>query len=162
MRRVAVYPGSFNPFHQGHADIIKKALNVFDTVIIAVGINPDKTASITDEINVTERVYKDVWKFLPAEKYHVRVEVFSGLLKDFIVQRNESQEFIESKDFDKRDEIMAVLKGVRNAQDLEYERAQQYWNEDLGITVPTFLIISDRKFVHVSSSAIRALRHFKK
>ena len=163
IERVAVYPGSFNPFHQGHADIVKKAFSLFDFVVIAVGVNPDKKLSLTDEIKATEHVYEKVRKFLPYERYpNVRVEVFAGLLVDFIKERNEAAERAAEVDGSPKTEVVAVMKGLRNGQDLEYERAQQMWNEDLGITVPTVYFISDRRFIHVSSSAIRALKHFKK
>ncbi len=64
-------------------------------------------------------------------------------------------------DFVKDVGASAVIRGIRNGQDLEYERTQQYWNEDLGIRVPTVCFITDRKLVHISSSAIRAVEKVK-
>lgn len=135
--RIAVYPGSFNPWHEGHYDVLKKALKVFDRVIIAVGENPDKPltqaaaiANISNEFECDRRI---------------AVVPFSGLLVDFVTQVGAT----------------AVVRGIRNGVDLEYERTQQYWNEDLGIKIPTVCFITDRKLTHISSSAIRAIEKVK-
>jgi pantetheine-phosphate adenylyltransferase len=135
--KTAIFPGSFNPWHDGHSDILKKALLVFDRVIIAVGTNPDK--AVTTNI-VIEAIAKEF------ESYNrVHVTSFTGFLADFV----------------KESKADAVIRGLRNSQDLEAEKVQQYWNEDLGLTVPTMYFISDRKHVHISSSAIRAVGKIK-
>lgn len=140
--KVAIYPGSFNPWHEGHSDIVSKALQVFDLVVIAQGINPDKKLSETNIPSV--HTYGQFGN-------KVTVAKFNGLLTDFISHYNST-----------KDPIVAVIRGLRNGQDLEYEKTQQYWNEDLGIIVPTVCFITDRKLVHISSSAIRAVNKFKK
>ncbi len=132
--KVAVYPGSFNPWHEGHQDILNKALKVFDKVIVARGINPEKD------------------KHGPLENYShneriVHVE-FNSLLTDFINNYPEP--------------ITAVIRGLRNGQDFEFEKTQQYWNEDLGLLVPTVYFITDRKLTHMSSTAVRIIDSFKK
>jgi len=134
--KVAVYPGSFNPWHDGHKNVLEQALKAFDKVVICQGFNPDKIyrAELIRETNEFGDYKGKVW-----------VRHYSDLLKDFI------------------DEIKpdAIIKGIRNAQDLEYETTQQYWNEDLGITIPTFYVITDRNLRHISSSAIRQVEKFK-
>lgn len=134
--RVAVLPGSFNPLHKGHKEIIAKALSVFDKVIIAQGTNPDKT-SVQANISPDQ-----------ISEFGDKVEyiIFTGLLADFVKQIKAD----------------AVIRGLRNAQDLESETIQQYWNEDLGLTVPFFYVICDRTTRHISSSAIRAVNKFNK
>lgn len=141
--RIAIYPGSFNPWHEGHSDVLQKALQTFDKVIVARGFNPEK-----------DTVKKDV-AFMPVFERipHPAISVpgnwefveFSGLLRDFAKEVG----------------ACAVIKGLRNAKDFQYELEQQYWNEDLGLTIPTMYVISDRKLVHLSSTAIRMLQRMK-
>ena len=73
---------------------------------------------------------------------------FTGLLSAFITDHPEL-------------DISAVIRGLRDANDFEFEKKQQYWNEDLGILIPTLYIICDRKLSHISSSAIRQIEKFK-
>jgi pantetheine-phosphate adenylyltransferase len=141
--KVAIYPGSFNPWHAGHEDVLRKALCVFDFVVIAQGVNPEKSSTNN---SIPERIF-ETYK---GKVYDVR---FQGLLSDYI-----------SKGYDplsQKHPIIAVVRGLRNSQDLEYEKTQQYWNEDLGITVPTVCFITDRNCSHISSSALRAVEKVK-
>lgn len=130
--KIAVFPGSFNPFHSGHKEVIEKALKIFDRVIVARGVNPQKAgAPLGWEVK------------LPKGATYME---FTGLLANFV--RNVRAD--------------AVIRGLRNAQDLEQETIQQYWCEDLGMEAPIFYIICGRDKRHVSSSAIRAVKKFKK
>jgi pantetheine-phosphate adenylyltransferase len=133
--KIAVYPGSFNPFHDGHVDILRKALKLFDKVIVACGINPAKDyyCGPLDELNTYFA------KEIKCGK--VEVQKFNGLLVDYV---NEC-------------EADAIVRGLRNGNDLLYEQSQQYWNEDLGLTIPIVYFVCDRKLSHISSSAIRAI-----
>ena len=133
--KVAIYPGSFNPWHIGHSDILRQARYMFDLVIVAQGINPNKSIPDINDLK------KDVPQ-IPG----VKIEQYTGLLKDFIKKKDAS----------------VIIKGLRNTQDFEYEKIQQYWNEDLGIEIPTIYLIADRKLVHISSSAIKAVESFRK
>jgi pantetheine-phosphate adenylyltransferase len=136
--KVAVYSGTFSPWHEGHEDILTKALQVFDKVIICVGYNPDKV-SVIDSINkIPEQLHSNP---------RIEVHSYNGLMVDFI------DNLIEQNV-----EVTAMVRGIRNAQDLEYERATQYHNEDLSCRVPTVYFICDRELVHISSSAIRTLQ----
>lgn len=148
---IAIYPGSFNPWHQGHDDILKKALQCFDQVIIAVGINPDKTATDIKEriLDVKDAMTNYSDDDVPIE--NVLVRQMDGLLVDFV---SEIQ-----KEF-RKEEVKAIVRGLRNGDDLQYEMNQQYWNEDFGLEVPITYFICDRKFAHISSSMLRALNKF--
>lgn len=134
--KIAVYPGSFNPWHSGHTDVLFKALKIFDEVIVAKGWNPDKPETAKDieaPFNLSSSA---------------TIKYYDGLLRDFIESLPEKP--------------CAIIKGIRNYQDLEYEKTQQYWNEDLGIDIPVVYFITDRNLSHISSSAIRALEKVKK
>ena len=145
--KTAIYPGSFDPWHEGHTDILDKALKVYNHIIIAVGYNPEK-----DKENIAGRVRLiecTVDNYIDAlhetEEPVVEIMYFSGLLKDFAVKMKAD----------------AVIRGLRNGHDLQYEMNQQYWNEDLGLKIPTIYFITDRKLGHISSSAIRAVNKLK-
>lgn len=154
--KIAIYPGSFNPFHKGHAEVVWKATEVFDYIYIAIGINPDKK----DQGNAAQ--IKDGLMLAYGQNYHrenksnggllngidLQINTYTGLLKDHI------QTYIERPD--------AIIKGLRDPQDFLYEQKMLYHNEDLGITIPTYYVIADRNLVHISSSAIRSLEKFKK
>lgn len=146
--KVAIYPGSFNPWHEGHTDILRKALKVFDKVIIARGINPLKTS---DPVGLQQLEAK-LDEVMGGHTGQVQVIVYPGLLVEEIAHRN--KHYVNP--------IIAVVRGLRNTQDLCGEQIQQYYNEDLGLKIPTVFFIADKKLVHISSSAIRAIEAFKK
>lgn len=133
----AIYPGSFNPWHAGHEDVLKKALKVFDQVIIAVGINPDKSQDNLKALaSIPEYLHDD---------RRIAIVPFDDMLPDLV----------------KRMDGLAVVRGLRDGRDLDAERTQQYWYEDLGLEVPVVYFVTDRKLVHISSSAIRAVARAK-
>ena len=130
--RVAIYPGSFKPVHNGHLDIIQKALKIFDKVIVARGSNPRK---------------KNYSSKLTLNYENVEVIEYSGLLADYI--KNNTN-------------ICAIVKGIRNTTDFEYEKIQQYYNEDLGIDKPIIYFIADRNYQHISSSGEKSIMENRK
>ena len=134
--KVGFYPGSFNPWHEGHEDVLNKALKVFDRVIIAVGHNPEKERSS--------------WSTLRDFGERVRVTTYDGLMVDKIVWLTVPG-WIPT----------AVIRGLRNGNDLQYEMNQQYWNEDLGLEIPVVYFITDRTKAHISSSAIRSIQEIQ-
>lgn len=138
---IGIYAGSFNPWHRGHEDILNKALQVFDIVVVAVGHNPDKQYS---DISPGEAVREQL-NFKYGDNSRVVLVEFSGFLKDIIKNYNAT----------------ALIRGLRDGNDLAYERNQQYWNEDLGVGIPTTLFICDREYGHISSSAIRNIKKLK-
>lgn len=151
--KTAIYPGSFNPWHQGHHDILKKALQVFDKVIVCYMLNPEKfPKDLHIGLQLRENdlflkglrdaVYKN---FLASELIKIEVSSYGGLLVDAVRQFG----------------CDAVVRGLRNGSDLQYEQNQMYWNEDLGLEVPVTFFLADRTLAHISSSAIRSLRPFK-
>jgi pantetheine-phosphate adenylyltransferase len=137
---IAIYPGSFNPWHEGHADILNKAFKIFDTIHIVCAKNPDKS-----EIGQNPPLLKLYQDFHGELKFgSLIIKTWPGLIIDYV----------------KEVQAEAIIRGLRNGSDLQYEQNLQYWNEDLGLAIPVVYFICDRKLAHVSSSAIRSLRPF--
>jgi pantetheine-phosphate adenylyltransferase len=127
---IAVYPGSFNPWHKGHQNILEKAERIFDKVIIARGINRDKSV-------ITEP--------LPRSLENRQIEKYPGLLTEFI---------------DNLGYPVTVIRGLRNTTDLQFELTQYRFLQDLNPSIKVVSIFCDMEFEHISSSAIRMLNHY--
>lgn len=138
--RTAIFTGSFNPFTIGHADIVERALKIFDCVVIGIGHNPQKTepADVLARIVQIAAVYKD--------EPRVEVEAYSDMAADLAARHN----------------AVAVVKGVRSVQDYEYERSQAEYNRLLGDGLETVLFFARPQLAAISSSAVRTLQHFGK
>ena len=134
--KIGVYAGSFNPFHVGHADILHQALEVFDEVIIAIGQNPLKN-------NEEKEPFPKGNKILG----NAKVVVFNGLLSDYM----------NRLDFDSECEVF-LIRGLRNGEDLQYEQNQLQFIKEMYPSLRTVFFICDKKFEHISSSALRALK----
>ena len=133
---IGVYPGSFNPFHNGHYDILKKSESVFDKVIVARGMNPEKNTFPED-------------KNISPVLYYRQTESFEGLLTDYL----------SSKEQDAR---ITLIRGLRNGDDLAYEMNQISFMKDLKSNLKVVFFHCDREFEHISSSAIRNLEKISK
>jgi pantetheine-phosphate adenylyltransferase len=132
--RTAVYPGSFDPVHYGHIEVIRRAAQLFDRVIVAVAENVDKTPgafSLTDRVAMLEDVVRD----MPS----VEVASFHGLTVKFAQARGAS----------------CLIKGLRAVGDFDYELKQSAMNRRLAPSLDTLLFIADPEFAFVSSSLIR-------
>jgi pantetheine-phosphate adenylyltransferase len=144
MKKIGIYPGSFNPFHEGHKDIVDKALQVFDEVQVVIMENPDKVVGHIGNVLATRLalVIKRVGH-IPRVSVHANAGTLIDLITDSRAEKRADY---------------SIIRGLRNGNDLQYEMNNQYWNEDLGIDVPFVYFITDRKLAHVSSSAIRSVR----
>jgi pantetheine-phosphate adenylyltransferase len=135
--KLGLYPGSFNPWHSGHHDILMKALQVFDYVWVYQMVNPEKGndfISAQDSIPDLPRV------------------CFSSTSTTLVNAINQTFHIEGEEVF-----ASGIIRGLRNGNDLQYEMNQQYWNEDVGIKIPFVYFITDRSLAHVSSSAIRMI-----
>jgi len=145
---IAIYPGSFWKFHEGHLDVLNKALKIFDKVIIAIGMNQAKSPpsmTLKKDNPLLEWVLT-----LPEYKDRIEVRDFYCLLVDYL------------ESFEKNNiKISAVIRGLRNGSDLQYEMNMQYINEDLGLQIPVIYFITDRKLCHISSSILREIHKFR-
>lgn len=136
--RVAVFPGTFDPFTVGHKDIVCRALQcVADEVIVAVGVNADKKCgqTVEERIRAIETLYED--------DPRVRVEAYEGLTVDFAQRVNAA----------------FLLRGVRSVKDFEYERDIAEVNRRL-TGIETVLLYCDPALACISSSMVRELRSY--
>lgn len=137
--RIAIFPGSFDPFTVGHADIVRRALPLFDTIVIGVGVNAQKHALFTPEERVA--VIQKVFRSEPK----VKVRTYSTLTVDFA--REENATF--------------MLRGVRSTTDFEYEKAFAEANRQLS-GIETVLMLTRPEYEHISSSLVRDLHSYGK
>lgn len=131
--RIAVFPGSFNPFTAGHADIVERGLALFDRIIIAVGVNAAKGESDAD--NAVEAI-RCVYSGEP----RVSVEAYSGLTVHFARERG----------------ARFLLRGVRSVKDFEYERDMAQINSQLS-GIESVVLFSRPELAALSSSVVREL-----
>lgn len=133
-KKLAIFPGSFDPITLGHLDIIKRGVEIFDELIVAVGHNPDKKPLL--ELN--ERL--DIIRQTVADIPNVSVESFEGLTVDFARKVNAS----------------AILRGIRNSNDLQFEFQTALTNRVVS-GVETLFIMTSPQYAFTSSSLIRQI-----
>lgn len=138
MNRTALFPGSFDPFTAGHLNILARALTMFDSVVVAIGINQDKVGFFTNPQK------KDIISQAIAGMDRVSVIEYDGLTVDVCRELG----------------IHHVVRGVRNMLDFENERAIADANRRLAPDIETIIIPTAQEFAHISSSAVRdIIRH---
>ena len=129
----AVFPGSFDPITLGHENIIRRALPMFDEIIVAIGVNGSKKTKFTLDQRV--QMLKNVFANAPS----VRIETFEGLTVNFC------------------EEVKAdwLLRGVRNGGDFEYERTIAQMTKKLKPALETIILFTDPEFAPISSTLVR-------
>ncbi len=136
-QRIAIFPGSFDPFTVGHQSIVERGLRLFDKIIVAVGVNDQKRSEKTDDERIAE--IKNVYATEP----RVEVIAYSGLTVD--IARDCSAEFI--------------LRGVRTVADYEYERSLADINRKIS-GMETVILYALPELAVVSSSVVRELTRY--
>jgi len=136
--RIAIYPGSFDPLTNGHIDIIERALNLFDTVIIAVLHNPSKKALFT----MDERV--EMIKASFKGRSEVEVDSFGGLLVDYAKMRHAA----------------AIIRGIRAISDFESEFQMALMNRKLDKSIQSVFLMTGFRWIFTSSSIIKEAVQF--
>jgi pantetheine-phosphate adenylyltransferase len=138
MRKIAIYPGTFDPVTNGHIDILQRALTLFDKVIVAIAINPIKEPLFTLEERVT--ILRKIVGDIP----NAEVDAFEGLLVDYARKRN----------------ACAIVRGLRAVSDFEYEFQMALMNRRLNGNIQTFFLMTDLRWIFTSSSIIKEAAQF--
>lgn len=135
-KKVVVFPGSFDPFTNGHYDIAKRALKTFDELIISVVDNPSKKSlfSLDERCHIIEKVFED-------SNQKVRVMTFSGLLVNHL------------KDVGTK----VILRGLRAISDFDYEAQMALVNMHLGGDVETLFMMAREENSYISSTLIKQI-----
>jgi len=131
--KVAIYPGSFDPFTRGHNNIIERGVKVFDKVIIAVAHNTTKKTLFT----LQERV--DMLSELFGGREEIEVDYFEGLLVDYVQKKGTN----------------IILRGMRTVSDFEYELRIALANKTLNQELETVFLVTDSEYAHISSSILK-------
>lgn len=136
--RIAIYPGSFDPITKGHQDIIERSSKIFDEVIVAVLVNPDKKGLF----NIDERV--ELISKATKQFDNVRSDSFHGLLVNYMQEKN----------------AQVIIKGLRAVSDFEYEFQMALMNKKLDPTIETVFMMTSAKYSYLSSSSIKQVAMF--
>lgn len=134
-KRIAVFPGSFDPITKGHENIVQRAAHLFDEVVVAIGQNSTKKYMF--DLAKRESFINDVF----ADKDNVRCATYSGLTVDFCHS-------IGAK---------FMLRGVRNTTDFEYERMIAQMSRELDDSLETVLLFTDPSFAAIHSTVVREI-----
>ncbi len=138
MQRIAIYPGSFDPVTNGHLDILKRGLSLFDNIIVAILHNPGKASLFSVEERV-EMLEKSLNGYA-----NVEIDTFDGLLVDYAQTRKAS----------------AILRGMRAVSDFEYEFQMALMNRKLNRDVQTVFLMTGLRWIFTSSSIIKEAARF--
>ena len=134
----AVYPGSFDPFTNGHLDITKRSALIFDELIVAVLVNESKKSMFSMEERVV--MAQEAASHIP----NVRIRSFDGLLVDFM----------------RREQSRVILRGIRALTDFEYEFQLAQMNKQLAPEIETFFMVTDAKYSYLSSRGVKDVFHW--
>jgi pantetheine-phosphate adenylyltransferase len=136
--RVAVYPGTFDPIHHGHLDLISRGSAMFDRLIVGVGINPEKAPffSLSERVELTRKV---ITRF-----GNVTAEPFEGLAVSFVRKAG----------------ARVMLRGLRTTTDMENEFTMSLMNANLDPEIETVFLMAKESYSHLSSSLLRQIASF--
>ena len=137
-RKIAIVPGSFDPITYGHIDIIKRSAQLFDEVIVAILVNPDKKYLFTLEER-EEMINESIKDF-----NNVKVDSFSGLLVNYAKKVNST----------------VIVRGLRAVSDFEYEMQLTFMNKALDDNIETFYMMANKQYSFISSSIVKGVSGF--
>jgi pantetheine-phosphate adenylyltransferase len=139
-KRVALFPGSFDPFTKGHEDIVLRGLELFDEIIIAIGYNTEKSVRYFEIELMMDHISK-TFKNYP----NIKVAQFAELTAEFA----------------KKNGAAYLLRGLRNTTDFEYENSIAQINRELYKELESVFLITSPEFAWISSSIIREVHRYK-
>jgi pantetheine-phosphate adenylyltransferase len=140
MKRIALFPGSFDPFTKGHEDIVLRGLSLFDEIIIAVGYNSTKSKRYFEiELMITK--INETFKEYPS----ISVQTYAELTAEFAKKNN----------------AKFLLRGLRNTTDFEYENSISQVNKHLNANLESVFLITSPQLASISSSIIREVHKYK-
>jgi pantetheine-phosphate adenylyltransferase len=132
-KRIAIYPGSFDPLTNGHVDIIERGARIFDEIIVAILANVEKTPLFSEKERID--IISDVFK----GRANVRAETFNGLLVDYAQQKGAT----------------ALVRGLRAVSDFEYEFQMALMNRHLAPGLETVFMMPAEQYTYISSRLIK-------
>jgi pantetheine-phosphate adenylyltransferase len=132
---IAIYPGSFDPITNGHVDLVKRTLRVFDKVIVAIATNPDKDTSL---FSLEERLQM-IREVFAGHKQRVQADAFEGLLVDYA----------------ERKRATVIIRGLRAVSDFEYEFQMAMMNHRLKPKLETFFMMTGESEFYISSRLVK-------
>jgi pantetheine-phosphate adenylyltransferase len=135
-RANAIYPGSFDPLTNGHLDIIERSSKLFDSVVVAILVNPQKDPLFS----VGER-RSLIQESMPSALENVEVDVFEGLLVDYASRRNAE----------------VIIRGIRAVSDYEYELQMALMNRRLRPEIETLFMLPAERYSYLSSRLVREI-----
>jgi pantetheine-phosphate adenylyltransferase len=133
--RIAIYPGSFDPITNGHVDLVRRTLRIFDKVVIAIATNPEKDRSL---FSLDERLAM-IGEVFADEKGRVQAESFQGLLVDYAERRGSP----------------VIIRGLRAVSDFEYEFQMAMMNHRLKPKLETFFMMTGESEFYISSRLVK-------
>lgn len=134
--KIAVFPGSFNPLTIGHQDILQRALPLFDKIVLAIGVNPNKTYEYSIEQRQAD--LEDVFECEPK----ISTATYEKLTVDFCKKIN----------------AKFIIRGLRNAKDFEFEQPIAQMNYLIGDGIETIFFSAQPQYTHISSSIVREIK----
>ena len=132
-QKIVIYPGSFDPITHGHLDVIDRAINLFDHLIITIATHRDKEPLF----DLDERL--EMIRACTADYENVEITFYDGLIVDFAREKG----------------ACALIRGLRFVSDIEFEFQLAWVNRHLNKDVNTVFLMTDAKYMHLSSSVIR-------